>query len=225
MPSLCCPSEEARNERVPPAVQSCQEGSAEGYNHCGSHRRSRRPVARGMLGGGDLGKQVVQGPGWTDPLCSQETPVGPCHCQEAPRSPSTRRRSRHSSFTFKSNDPLADSWSQDTEKQPRGMRGKLPIWWANSRKWMDGGCSDFLNKIALRTCVFPCPLEPALSLLSYHRRELHTRSHSCFTCKSRSQEVLPKAEGTIPRDSKMHLPASFQISASPPVLTVALLCD
>ena len=189
------PSGEARNERGSLAVQSCQEGSAEGYNHCGSHRRSRRPVARGMLGGGDLGKQVVQGPGWTDPLCSQETPVGPCHCQEAPRSPSTRRRSRHSSFTFKSNDPLADSWSQDTEKQPRGMRGKLPSWWANSRKWMDGGCSDFLNKIALRTCVFPCPLEPALSLLSYHRRELHTRSHSCFTCKNQSQEVLPKTEG------------------------------
>lgn len=90
---------------------------------------------------------------------------------------------------------------------------------------MDGwGCPDFLNKIALRTYVFPCPLEPALSLLSYHRWELHTRSHSCFTCKSRSQEVLPKTEGTIPRDSKMHLPASCRISASPPALPLALLC-
>ena len=133
------PSGEARNERGSLAVQSCQEGSAEGYNHCGSHRRSRRPVARGMLGGGDLGKQVVQGPGWTDPLCSQETPVGPCHCQEAPRSPSTRRRSGRSSFTFKSTEPLADSWTENTGKKPSGMTGTLPIWWAKGRKWVDGG--------------------------------------------------------------------------------------
>ena len=156
--------------RGPPAVQSCQEGSAEGCIHSGSHRRSRSRVARGMLGGGDLGKQVVQGLCWTDPLCSQATPVSPRHRQEAPRSPSTQRRSGRSSFTFKSSEPLADSWSQDTGKQSTGMRGKLPIWWANGWKWMDGGCSDFLNKIALRTCVFPCPLEPALSLLSYHRQ-------------------------------------------------------
>ena len=167
--TVLCP--QGRPERRgPPAVQSCQEGSAEGCIHSGSHRRSRSRVARGMLGGGDLGKQVVQRPCWTDPFCSQATPVSPRHRQEAPRSPSTRRRSGRSSFTFKSSEPLADSWSQDTGKQPTGMRGKLPIWWANGWKWMDGGCSDFLNKIALRTCVFPCPLEPALSLLSYHRQ-------------------------------------------------------
>lgn len=167
--TLLCP--QGRPEmRGPPAVQSCQEGSAEGCIHSGSHRRNRSRVARGMLGGGDLGKQVVQRPCWTDPLCSQATPVGPRHRQEALRSPSTRRRSGRSSFTFKSSEPLADSWSQDTGKQPTGMSGKLPIWRANGRKWTDGGCSDFLNKIALRTCVFPCPLEPALSLLSYHRQ-------------------------------------------------------
>lgn len=167
--NVLCP--QGRPEmRGPPAVQSCQEGSAEGCIHSGSHRRNRSRVARGMLGGGDLGKQVVQRLCWTDPLCSQATPVSPHHRQEAPRSPSTQKRSGRSSFTFKSSEPLGDSWSQDTGKQPTGMRGKLPIWRANGRKWMDGGCSDFLNKTALRTCVFPCPLEPALSLLSYHRQ-------------------------------------------------------
>ena len=161
------PSGEARNERGSLAVQSCQEGSAEGCNH--GPQTQQEPCCQGDAEGGDLRKQVVQGPCWTDPLCSQATPAGPCHRQEAPRSPSTRRRSGRSSFTFKSTEPLADSCPQDTGKQPRGMRGKLPIWWAKGRKWLDGGCSDFLNKIALSTCVFPCPLKPALSLLSCHR--------------------------------------------------------
>ena len=106
--TVLCP--QGRPEmRGPPAVQSCQEGSAEGCIHSGSHRRSRSRVARGMLGGGDLGKQVVQRPCWTDPFCSQATPVSPRHRQEAPRSPSTRRRSRRSSFAFKSSELLADS--------------------------------------------------------------------------------------------------------------------
>ena len=86
-----------------------------------------------------LGKQMVQGPYWTDLLCFQATPGIHRHLQEAPRSPSTQRRSGHSSFTFNSSESLADSWSQDTEKQPRGCGEQLPSWWANGRKWMDGG--------------------------------------------------------------------------------------
>ena len=108
-----------------PAVESYQEGAAEGCDHSGSHGCSRRCVVRGMLGGGGLGKQVVQGPCWTDPLCSQANSVVPYHPWEAPTSPSTRRRSGRSSFNFKSGEPLAlaDSWSQDTKTHPRGMRG------------------------------------------------------------------------------------------------------
>ena len=160
-----------------------------------------------------LGKQ---GPCWTDPLYSQANSVVPYHPWEAPTSPSTRRRSGRSSFNFKSGEPLAlaDSWSQDTQKQPRGMRGtaaKLACYRQEMAGW---GCPEFLNKTALRTCVFPCPLEPALSLLSRHRWQLHTCSHSCFACKSQSQEVLPKPEGITPRDTRIQ-PASCQISGGP----------
>ena len=66
-----------------PAVESYQEGAAEGCDHSGSHGCSRRCVVRGMLGGGGLGKQVVQGPCWTDPLCSQANSVVPYHPWEA----------------------------------------------------------------------------------------------------------------------------------------------
>ena len=148
-----------------------RKGATEDHYHRGSHKNAdKRSVLRGLQGCGDLGKQAAPKGSDRPPLLPQVVPTVPCRPTEAPTSPSTQRRSRRSSFTFKSSEPLADSWSQDTGKQPTGMRGKLPIWWANGRKWMDGGCSDFLNKIALRTCVFPCPLEPALSLLSYHRQ-------------------------------------------------------
>ena len=120
---VLCPQRRPEMKEDPPGVESCQERAAEGCDHSGSHRHSRSCVARGILGGGDLGKQVVQGPCWTDPLCSQANPVGLHHPWEAPTSPSTRRRSGRSSLTFKSSEPFADSWSQDTGKQPRGMRG------------------------------------------------------------------------------------------------------
>ena len=131
------PSGEARNERGSLAVQSCQEGSAEGCNH--GPQTQQEPCCQGDAEGGDLRKQVVQGPCWTDPLCSQAAPVSHRHHQEAPRSPSTRRRSGRSSFTFKSTEPLADSWTENTGKKPSGMTGTLPIWWAKGRKWVDGG--------------------------------------------------------------------------------------
>ena len=120
--SLHCAVPQGRPEmkEASPAVQSCQEGAAEGCDHSGHHRCSRRCVVRGMLGGGGLGKQAVQGPCCTDPLCSQANSIIPHHPWEAPTSPSTRRRSARSSFTFESSEPLADSWSQDTERQPRG---------------------------------------------------------------------------------------------------------
>ena len=39
------------------AVESYQEGAAEGCDHSGSHRRSRSCVVRGMVGGGGPGSR------------------------------------------------------------------------------------------------------------------------------------------------------------------------
>ena len=87
-----------------------RKGATEDHYHRGSHKNAdRRSVLRGLQGCGDLGKQAAPKGSDRPPLLPQVVPTVPCRPTEAPTSPSTQRRSRRSSFTFKSSEPLADS--------------------------------------------------------------------------------------------------------------------
>lgn len=103
-------SGDAINERGPWAVASVRKGATEDHYHRGSHKNAdRRNILRGLQGRGDLGKQAAPEGSDRPPLLPQVAPTVPCHPTEAPTSPSTQRRSGHSSFTLKSSESSADS--------------------------------------------------------------------------------------------------------------------